>query len=865
MMSSDFNFLEKEIENFGLKANNNQYITADLAFENAQKLRSKIRFRSKKKNPFANDNYVDCVYYYYLSSFLGNKQATEEVYKLNESLAKFEIEALTYLNYNALFKEEELDLQVYRTIYSRLAEHATLVDILEFRKNTFSPLCFPSYLAFFLQKIDEVYGKTNFLYPFSKFVDIPQYNYRLYKGSDIIEILLNTLFHLVFDDLSADFYPELDLTILLGMNAESAYKLGVAFYHGIDIEKRIDLSIIFFIYAALCGQVKAYLYLATLFTNYKTLSLTQGLSIPLLLKQAYVILSTDDDAFSKVVNLKQNIVVNGVEYDLAKEIFYNFLIAYRTSIDIESSEPKAAYDVNQKQELQTFFEFMTNYVFEELDERNDYKIYAALANFYRPKNPDYDVCFNIICQIYGHNKSDRKYSHDEVFRNLLKFGLVKNDPLAIHSYCMAILMQDAVKANDEKYLQLAIKCGFADIVYAYAAYLHKDHKHVKANQELFYKYINLAASLGNASAQYILSLDLSSSKAKEFAIENGYKAMQRGMVVANYSLYLAYKEKNVEIAHTYLFYAAEYGYLPAVETLKQLIVKNEFKPFSFIRTMRKIMDRCGHDDNACMFMYLIYHYGGLVPRNEYKALQYLHLALARGCVFPYGAIKYSDLYVYPSRDGDPCCSTLGHLASYKEGLTSLCDFYHADSIEKLKFDEGLANIFAELLENLIKADHPLIYRALKESLHTPLWRAVLPETSIDKIFEVIKNKAHLWDDFEQIYESTLFSFESFMENCLVFNEERYDYALEVLKNTPQDNAATPLIKGMICLRPVAAKADTFKAYKYFVQSFNAGNIEAESLSFYSYNIFNEDLSSNGHKISEPLNDIKMLAESFVEQ
>lgn len=882
MKSSFLKNIEKyEKKILGLKTCTNKKVDYEHFFNLAAQYEKKTVKLQNSGYALDNGFYIKSIFYYYISSF-NKPEAKDKIKELNTKFAEY--------CYEDLHKEDESHLPY--TVYTSKSG-----DICLDSEDAFNDIYF-AILEHFEQE-SSVFNSNFVFYPTFLFHVI----YNLIKNKDSDDITIGSRIHetTIYNTLDIEYQKDLYILpktlyayvvqailtdhtkyeLFCGMNAQSAYHIGLAHINGELVPKDINLGFLFLCYSAACGNSLAYLALGLMFTSYNGFFNKNNVNQLEFFVHAFILLICDSDLL-QISSCYLAHVKNGVKdvlYDTEK-VVYNFeifeQIVYNTIICLITNSRhgyKFKNDIN-KDLFNLYEDYIENMLLITINHKDFLKSVRLTTAIATLLNTKYEVINGLDATIIEALQTKKKFknkSNTQIILELLKFGIEKKHRLAIYEYLNFVIDNNLISVEDEPYVDLAVIYKFGEIVYNYSMYnfpnaddenikYSKSHENnedvdiININEDTdintdediaqkHEKYMLLAAELSYPPAQFALSLDNSQA---DRALYFGFKALQNNYVLAYYSLSKLLMGQSKELAYTMLFLAAEYNYLPAIEALNKAKNNGDFQPFEYIKCIQKIEALAQHDDIASIMMFLIYDKSNILPHNPIKANFYLQKAIDLGSHLAFDILRNKNM-----KQDDYAYNMHTHLPSMDDGIISLVDFFKIENTHNIHFKENLAKLLSALFESLLKNQNFLCFRALQESYDNFFWNSMLIPDTLNKLREHIDKYSSIWTNFDGCIEQ-IFSFNVSLKLDYEINYQECESKLSAIDKTQQDNSIINMLKGMLCLRSICCKNDRVKACEYFTKAMNAGASEAFAMAFYSYTILDDDKAFSDEYLQDDL-------------
>lgn len=860
-MESKEDILEQEMDLLDLSKNRYRTLNSKKAYLKAQDYLNKFdSLKDQDIDPadIDNDNYVWGVYYLYVAELNGRKTAGRDLDKWLMTGAKACIEPLMGYDVFAKRPDEHDPIDIYESIYAAVQEtNSEIGDPLLISQD--SIICFPHYLYYYLDYIKNEHNIIDHLPPFYV-LTVGSYLSHDPDNQCVLDFLMTNL-HQRLENFSGE--ERKGNLPKLGMPADSAYLVALSLYHGINIKRDVEAAITWFLYAAIVGSVKAYLFISVSFANFASIFRQSRCNILNILGNAYNLLNEMDFSYHVFLigvgaNLSGEIRTRGKTKSLTNEVIYNFLVTLRANV-IYFNDNFYDTDIQESAVILKTQDLIVNAVNTFAKQRDD-DLGAILASFFIFNDPLASIVVKDVIDRTAALQLVKNSGPEHCFKFYIKDALKHGHPLALETYCNYLLIHRQVKKSSIKYFERLLEYGFARECFELAGFFYEGNNDIEKDMTKLNFYMKKAADLGYGMAQFNLSLDTGRTY-RDRSIFYAFKSLQRNIVVAYHSLFECLKGENKtkELAHTCLRMAAEYNYPPALKTISELRKTGEYRPFAYIREIEKIESLADTNVSACIVMFLIYSESNILPENRYRANHYLQKASEHGSQIPFALYYLQEKKKNKLYERNTNCV----LPSFERGSKCLAEFFNASGIDSIKFDDDLAIPLTALIQNLIKNDHFLAYNALVSSFENGFWNNMLNKTARAKVQEIIDQKRALWPDFYAMYQN-MFPIEHFglkgLNDCLA----QYSDNLSTLNQTTQDNSTIYLIKAMICLRPLAAAADLKKARGFFARSMNSGSSEALSLAFMSYDVIDDCAQLHENSAAEKI-ESDMFVESLVEQ
>lgn len=374
----------------------------------------------------------------------------------------------------------------------------------------------------------------------------------------------------------------------------------------------------------------------------------------------------------------------------------------------------------------------------------------------------------------------------------------------------------------------------------------------KNGEEYSIKLWEKATKQGHGFSAFNCSLGALLAEEHEKSIRFANIALSRGIVFGYYMLYLNYKDSNRPLAHTYLRLASEYLFPDAVSELRALRAENLYHPLPFMQALEDLENMSFENPHAALILSQIYISSSLLPFNHEKSLYYQKKAVSGGLYSVYPLYMKMYQTTYSNFDYKNSFFT-----SYRNSLDRTESFFHSyhdemvppDSLRKAT--EKVKEIVDCLKKGKTELEKDMLYEASRSDLvaeiafsekdmknileHKPVYEEVI------NLGEALSRGEHNVPR-EQRHES----FEDFVRMLL----KRYSF-LE--RNQIPDSEFGDLCKALIAVRSAFGKVN-FSMYSHYLRlAVNSNNRTAlllDSIDFSS--VCPQDVSFEDPKESEDI-------------
>lgn len=858
----------------GLKACNNKKIDYDQFFNLAQQYEQQAIKAHEEGYTIDNEFFIKAVFYYYAASFhkaeakdklqdLNTKFSASSYESFYEDYADIDVVCLPYTTYIQANNENFDKCEAFKEIYTDILQSFANDNDIYIDKANIE--LYPPFLFHIIYTLLKNCGDDNFDFFFE--VD----NTTLYHVKNIS--YQNDLF--ILPKSLYTFIVQVILTkhkcadILSGMNAQSAYHIGIAHLNGELVPKDINLAFIFLSYSAVCGNSLAYMALGLSFSSHEGFFTKENVNQLEFFLYAYRLLISSHNlieistcySFHYQYNLENlshetNFVL--YHFELFEEIAYNAIVCmlaiFEHGINFKADINKDLFDLYHDTIDDLIKTAVTHNQFFEST-----KLTTAIAALIACKyNKAVDFAGNAITLLKQNNKKFKNKSNIKIMFELLKKGLAERNKLAVYVYLNFVIENNLITKDDEVYIQCARTYKLGKILYSYAVYNFSGKQDLPKDMDKYAEYMDSAAMYCYPPAQFDISLNTDNhNKALYF----GFKALQNNYVLANYSLAKLLMPQTKELAYTFLFIAAQYNYLPAIEALSKAKANGDYEPFEYIKYIEKIDALSQSDATACIMMFLIYDRSNIVPHNSIKANFYLQKAIDLGSHTALDILREKD-----RQKDNYAYNVHTHLPSFNEGLITLTDFFKIDSENSIKFPENLAKLLSGLFESLLRNQNVLCFRSLYDSYKSFFWHSMIIPNTIEQLARHLEEHSDIWTNFDECIEQ-ICSFSSSLKIDWEINYKECESKLSAINKTEQDNSMINMLKGMLCLRSICCKNNKDQAVNYFTLAWNAGASEAFAMSFYSYTCLDDDKTLQECELQKELGikDLSSILKVGVEQ
>ena len=776
----------------------------------------------------------EALYYYYVAFIQGEKKAVEHISKLvkqdvvktlnkifnndREKVEEFFLLLQSKNDFeNALIQLESYFAKTYKiNIYKD--DPSPCVDA---QINEFDVIFIPSVLVYFYYQCvrHKLINKEEDYLPFlqqsiSKMEDMSFCSNFYMDNCDILNLLLN-------NELQSG---SEDLQVMPGMPAQTAYKIGLAYYFGTDLPHDIDKAGRWLSYASMVGHPAA-IYARQLFImdiNSSAEDWESALIIPLF------------HAFKLAFNHDNGLV--GVRFEsrysedsdlsdketLITDLLYNFLSVFLNAVKLghRKTEDLLSYLLSSQVSEYLFDDVPLMKVMQAkliLSDIEKFKSYVAnyAANEENPSQTFYSLALELLKEAYESGHCEQAL-----------------EPLA------NLLISPQFNKKDLPLIEQAIGCReCADVAFKLGSY-YWNMSGEKKDTALAEKWWSKAALLGSSLALFNMAISALDGRDLEKAAKYALKAVNSGAVMGYYILYRALLPKDPELAHTYLRLGAEYELPSCVKEYARLKKERKFKPLKFIQIVDKIASLSNKDPSACLFMQNVYIKGTLLPRDLHKAENFyrkgvsLTPAMAQYCpdyILEDHLDCAEDSFTY--RVGVPFNRAHRFIANYSKRNPL-----------KVESSNVLKDLVKKLYESLVLGTRVIEIDTLLGCIHDDLFSSYdvaikyehLEQADNESLFAL--SDTYLKDAANRLCSQTfrLGAIGNGTENSGAIP---YSLMLEALLNNEHVNSLYEYIKGMIALRPMACKPDLHAAFKFFKRAANGGCEAAFILSEISFDMF----------------------------
>ncbi len=271
---------------------------------------------------------------------------------------------------------------------------------------------------------------------------------------------------------------------------------------------------------------------------------------------------------------------------------------------------------------------------------NSYRLKAAVALYLEitgTLEDDPDLLNEIALSLDLNLKKESEIP-DFLFE-FIQDGLKEKDPYTLCAYvCLFCSYKDSFDKIPKKYLHVLSKQGYAKASFLLGNQVLEGHE----PGEKALDYWEIAAEQGSSFALLNIALGAVLNNNLEKAEEYARRTLNYGNILGYYVLYKVYESSNVQLAHTYLRYAAEYIFPDAIEEYKHLKATGAYSPLPFMQLIEELEEMSDNNAQACLILCDMYHSGIFLPANVEKAFEYQQKTIKNGYTSFFG--YYQSMY-----------------------------------------------------------------------------------------------------------------------------------------------------------------------------------------------------------------------------